>query len=1437
MDTDRNLLFAVLALQADLIDRDRFVRACTLWAAHKERAIADLLLEQGWLTFDGKAVVDQLIAFKLRKHGGDVQASLAEAAGADVRGALASIPDADVERSVAALPDTPARPTRVAPAAEDFSTVPPAACAGRNILYEEIGCGGIGRVLRGRDAELRRDLAVKVLRDEYRNDAKVQRRFVEEAQISGQLQHPGVVPIHELGRFPDGQPYFTMKLVKGRTLAALLNEHPDPGQDLSRFLTIFQQVCQTVAYAHSKGVIHRDLKPANIMVGAFGEVQVMDWGLAKVLTTEGGDAEATTARTVIRTVRAGSTTDEDGGTGVVGTPAYMAPQQARGEIGTVDKRADVFGLGAILCVILTGRPPFVGDSREQVLRLAAAGDLAEAFARLAGCQADRELVALCQACLAPEREDRPADASVLATRLAAYQAAVEARLRRRRLRVRRARLRRAAALARAASERRARRRTRALAVTLLALVVVGAGAGLLLQRQAQREGEQRQAVAFALEKAVVLREQSRWREAAAVLEQARQGLGAAGPDDLRQRLEGAAADLALVKRLDAIRQRRAGWVEDHFDNETAERDYAAAFEETGLGKPADDEAVVAEQVRTSAVAGPLVAALDDWASIAKAQESRRWLVAVARLADPDPWRDRVRKIFVQGERQLMRALADEALGDGGARIGELSPQLLEAMAAYQGYGADAVPLLRAARRRYPSDFWLNLHLANALCRAKQFEEAVGYDQAAVALRPDAAAAHNNLGRSLNLVKRRDEAIAEYRKAVEIDPRLAYAHANLGHCLAVKHEWDEAIIEHRKAIDINPKYARAYTQLGLTLLQKGDLDAAIEEHRKAIDMDPKSAGTHRGLGLALAAKDNLEEAISALRKAIDIEPKSAESHHYLGLTLHAKGDLDGAVAEERKAIEIDPSYAKAYHGLGSALQAKGDLTGAVAAYCEAIKLDPKDAEAHHGLASALQRQGASQEAIAALRIAIALDPSDAKNHRDLGIVLGTKKALDEAIVSFRRAIALDSKDAKSHSGLGSALLAKRDLEVAIAEFRQAIAHDSKYAESHVGLGQALFVTRDFEAAIAEFRKAIALDPKSVLAHVGLASTLIANKDVDGAIATYRQLIALVPKDARAQNDLGRALALKQDLDGAIAAYRKAIALDPSLAIAHYNLGVALATKKDLDGAIAECRKAITLDPGDARSHYTIGMALRNKGTLEAAVAECRRAIDLAPSYAEAHCGLGSALCMQGLFAEALVELRRGHELSSQSPDWPQRSAELVRQCERLVELDRRLQGALAGAAEPANAAERLALAHLCQQFKRRHTAAARFYGDAFAADPRLVAELRQQHRYNAACSAARAGTGQGEDAKNLPDKVRLALRLQALRWLCDDLTAYVELAKRDDPSSSEFVRHNLAHWQQDADLALVRDPRWLYKLPYLERLQWRQLWDDVAVLLNEVEEKK
>jgi serine/threonine protein kinase len=317
--------------------------------------------------------------------------------------------------------------------------IPPKQDDSRYQLLGEIARGGMGAIIKGRDSDLGRDLAIKVLLDSHKGKPEVVERFIEEAQIGGQLQHPGIVPVYELGQFADERPFFSMKLVKGKTLASLLGDRANPSQDLAQLLGIFEQVCQTMAYAHSRGVIHRDLKPANIMVGAFGEVQVMDWGLAKVLA-EGGVADEQKALNKQRDIsiiqtRRSTGSDAPAAMGsqthmgsVMGTPAYMPPEQALGEIDRLDERADVFGLGAILCEILTGKPPYVGEDGTQVFRLASRGKLDECFARLEESGVDEELVVLVTHALAAEPDDRLRDAGSVTEGVTHYLTGVQERL-------------------------------------------------------------------------------------------------------------------------------------------------------------------------------------------------------------------------------------------------------------------------------------------------------------------------------------------------------------------------------------------------------------------------------------------------------------------------------------------------------------------------------------------------------------------------------------------------------------------------------------------------------------------------------------------------------------------------------------------------------------------------------------------------------------------------------------------------------------------------------------------------------------------------------------------------------------------------------------------------------------------------------------------------
>lgn len=294
-------------------------------------------------------------------------------------------------------------------------TLPGEGYPSRFAIGDEVGRGGMGEVHSCCDVHLNREVIAKVLHRKYLDRPDVVARFREEIRITSQLEHSGVVPLYEAGTLPDGRPYFIMQRIWGLTLRAVLDERPNANEGRTRLLKIFEQICHTMAYAHAQRIIHRDLNPSNVMIGLFGQVKVMDWGLAKAMdearrrpctpTVEADDDE-TAALT-----KFGS---------VMGTPAYMPPEQATGDVEKLDERCDVFGLGAILCEILTGQPPYVQEDRKGVLKLAIKAQLDDAYARLDACRADRELVALAKACLAPNREDRPRDAGVVIDRLSKY---------------------------------------------------------------------------------------------------------------------------------------------------------------------------------------------------------------------------------------------------------------------------------------------------------------------------------------------------------------------------------------------------------------------------------------------------------------------------------------------------------------------------------------------------------------------------------------------------------------------------------------------------------------------------------------------------------------------------------------------------------------------------------------------------------------------------------------------------------------------------------------------------------------------------------------------------------------------------------------------------------------------------------------------------------
>jgi serine/threonine protein kinase/tetratricopeptide (TPR) repeat protein len=657
-------------------------------------------------------------------------------------------------------------------------------------LLEPIGEGGFGVVFMAEQQRpVRRKVALKVLKPGM-DTRQVIARFEAERQALALMDHPHIARILDAGQTASGRPFFVMELVKG----VPITDYCDQARlSVRARLELFVVVCRAVQHAHQKGIIHRDLKPSNVLVTLHDDrpvVKVIDFGIAKAR------GQALTEKTLCT-----------GFTQLIGTPLYMAPEQAAMNGLDVDTRSDVYALGVLLYELLTGTTPFDKErlrtaAYDEVLRIIREEEPARPSARLRKDEGGRmkgeskatratgwkrflpfssfilppsssqELDWVVVKALEKDRNRRYDSANALALDVERYlhdepvQACPPSALYR--------------------LGKFARRHKTGLTVAglvLLALAVPCGGAVWVLSDRAARSALTAQQVERALEEGAGLRDQGKWPEALGAARRAQGLLAGGGGDELRRRADELRGDLEMVLKLVETRfPDAAGGAEESFlDQAGAEAKIARAFREYGIDIEALDPAEAADRVRGRPIRQQLTLALDHWIKIRtsmpegnrKANEAlRERLLAVVRAADPDVWRNQVRDALARHDLEALRKLA------ASPRIAELPVHTLSLLGnALEGAGAnqESVPVLRVAQQKYPDDAEINFQLGWALDHRpgppadQDTAEVVRFYTVARALRPRNVALNLYLGHALCKHGKPGEAAAAYRRAVELNP--------------------------------------------------------------------------------------------------------------------------------------------------------------------------------------------------------------------------------------------------------------------------------------------------------------------------------------------------------------------------------------------------------------------------------------------------------------------------------------------------------------------------------------------------------------------------------------------------------------------------------------------------------------------------------------------
>jgi tetratricopeptide (TPR) repeat protein/tRNA A-37 threonylcarbamoyl transferase component Bud32 len=1006
--------------------------------------------------------------------------------------------------------------------------------------------GGLGEVSVARDDELNREVALKEIQPRFADDAASRARFLQEAEVTGRLEHPGVVPVYGLGAYPDGRPFYAMRLIKGQSLQDAIDRlHRPPAggrtpgyRDLEfrQLLARFLAVCNTIAYAHSRGVLHRDLKPANVMLGPYGETLVVDWGLAKVI---GRPEEAPAMEETLRPSATEPAPTRMGS--AIGTPPYMSPEQADGRLDELGPATDVYGLGATLYTLLTGKAPVEGKFLGEVLDRVRRGDFPPP--RRLRPDVPRPLEAVCRKAMAREPGSRYASALGLAADVehwlgdepvSAYPEPLPRRL---------ARL-----------ARRHRTLVASGVVTLL-LVLAGAGAALVLWGAAEQR-RLRQAHEYLFN----LRTSAEADEALALAE-----LHAGRFDSAEQIVRKAAGRLGgepslapLHARLGLTRERVQRlvdfyWLADEAERREAEQSTLNPYAPSGEGNPCedglrrlgvfdhpqwwtalpDDDLLPAQKdrLRNDAYHQLLLLTLVrakmavlNFGKPAGAPAFRAALESV-KLANgfrPDSYSGSRMEYFLHtalgqpARRKPLTVLEPGTASDYYfAGIAHLAATMVAPDPASQflfrwvtsDLHADTLTPLHTAERYLrlagqldPQHYWSFCWLGLTLRQAKKGEAAELAYAACIGLRPNYVLGH--IGRCQAIRERWlrsqdpkldrelcDRALACADRAVELagdDPRsyLTRATARL-----MREEPDLAIEDCGRALRAGTAgrglhLAQVYGTRAEAYLKRGEAEGAIADLDRAIGLEPFVASYREGRARAYMSKRQWGKAVRDLDEAIRLDPGDADTHARRGVCYLATGEPDRSRRDFEAATRLRPGAALHHLQLGWARALCGRRDDAAAALAKSLQLKPAGQDALGLLANLFAALGASQQNEADYRRAIEVFGRLAKSHADAP---GPRVLLAAAYQGLGRAYQGAGSRADAGSAYGEALAVLDKLAAAPAQGTDYAGEQASCLALRGGLYAA---AGEWERAAADFTRATTIMPAAAplwhyraVAHLG------------------------------------------------------------------------------------------------------------------------------------------------------------------------------------------------------------------------------------------------------------------------------------------------------------------------------------------------------------------